>query len=51
MAKHTAIPGHRSLKARCEFWEERTHDHEYWLDPKGMKSHGIIDEIWTGADE
>jgi ATP-dependent Clp protease protease subunit len=48
MASHTAGKAGRSLKARREFWEERTHDWEAWFEAKDMKAHGIIDEIWEG---
>ncbi len=45
-ARLTKVPGCRGHRARVAYWESHTHDSELWLDPKGMKRHGIIDEIW-----
>ncbi len=41
-----------NVSANAEFWLEtiRTKP-QFWLDARGMKAHGVIDEIWPREDD
>lgn len=47
MARHSAPPGHKSMKAKTGFWMKKTLAREEWLDASDMLTYGVVDALWT----